>query len=61
MKNLLINIFKIFRNPIDILLSIVIVPGAYLFLLFRRTRASRLPLAGNRLKNWYLSNQRSLL
>jgi hypothetical protein len=50
MKNLLINIFKIFRNPIDILLSIVIVPGAYLFLLFRRIRASRLPLTGNRLK-----------
>jgi hypothetical protein len=50
MKKLLLNIFKIFSNPIDIILSIVIVPGAYLLLLFRSIRGSRLPRTNRRLK-----------
>ena len=50
MKNIIKKIFNYLKNLIDLLLSFVIVPSAYLFLLFRHIGGARLPRTNNRLK-----------
>jgi hypothetical protein len=51
MKTLFKAMFERFKGPIDFLLSIIVIPGAYLLLLYRKAGASRLPKTTRRLKN----------
>ena len=50
MKALLKLIFSVIKWPADLFLSIVVIPAAYLLLLYRRVGAGRLPKTTSRLK-----------
>src|SRR5215207_4194458 len=51
MKSVLRSTFFRCKKPIDLLLSIVVIPAAYLLLLFRKAGASTLPHTTLRLKS----------
>ena len=50
MKSFLKRALAMFRWPIDLLLSILIVPAAHLLLLYRKAGAAQLPMTTKRLK-----------
>lgn len=51
MKKFIRRTFQYINRPMDIIMSIIIVPAAYLLLAFRRIGSSSLPNTSRRLKN----------
>jgi hypothetical protein len=51
MKNLIRNLISLIKYPLDLILSIIVVPSAFLFLFYRRLGSARLPNTTSRLRN----------